>query len=244
MPRPKKSRMIFSPPQVRYFKPRGIPMKDLVEVYLTFEGYEALRLVDLEGLNQEEASRRMGVSRQTFGRVLAQARRSVSEALIHGLALRIEGGDFAVLKQPGKTTPLGQGRRVSVPLNTGEKVMKSIAVSAEGPSMDDPVDPRFGRAAGFLLVDPDTLATEYIDNGASQARAQGAGIQAAETLARAGVQVVLTGFVGPKAFAALSGAGIQVVQNLDGLTVRQAVEKFKNNAVTPSSAPNSPGGRN
>ncbi len=122
--------------------------------------------------------------------------------------------------------------------------MKSIAVSAEGPSMDDPVDPRFGRAAGFLLVDPDTLATEYIDNGASQARAQGAGIQAAETLARAGVQVVLTGFVGPKAFAALSGAGIQVVQNLDGLTVRQAVEKFKNNAVTPSSAPNSPGGRN
>jgi predicted DNA-binding protein (UPF0251 family)/predicted Fe-Mo cluster-binding NifX family protein len=243
--------MVFGCPEVRYFKPRGIPMKDLTEVYLTLEGYEALRLVDLEGLGQEEAAQNRAVSRQTFGRILADARRSVSEAIVKGLALRIEGGDYAFAGKADAAQP-NESEKVSL-LNlesdlpiitqTGAKLMKTIAVSAEGPSLDDPIDPRFGRAAGFLLVDPDTLATEYIDNGASQARGQGAGIQAAETIARAGAKVVLTGFVGPNAFGALKAAGIQVGQNLDGLTVRQAIEKYKNNEVTMSSAPNSPGGR-
>lgn len=250
MPRPKKCRMVFTLPETRYFKPRGIPMKDLTEVYLPLEGYEALRRVDLEGLNQEEAARQMGISRQTFGRVLAEARRCLSEAIVNGYALRIEGGDFALAKETQASRTTGFGRKapleskadLSTTLQTGETLMKTIAVSAEGPSLDDPVDPRFGRAAGFLLVDPETLDTEYIDNGASQTMARGAGIQAAETVVRSGAKVVLTGFVGPKAFAALSAAGVKVGQNLDGLTVRQAVEKFKNNQIEISSAPNASGG--
>ncbi len=249
MPRPKKCRVVFTLPETRYFKPRGIPMKDLTEVYLPLEGYEALRRVDLEGLNQEEAARQMGISRQTFGRVLAEARRCVSEAIVNGYALRIEGGDFALAKETqasrstvGRKAPLASKADLSTTLQTGETLMKPIAVSAEGPSLDDPVDPRFGRAAGFLLVDPETLDTEYIDNGASQTMARGAGIQAAETVARSGTKVVLTGFVGPKAFAALSAAGIKVGQNLEGLTVRQAVEKFKHNRIEISSAPNASGG--
>lgn len=116
--------------------------------------------------------------------------------------------------------------------------MNKIAVTSEGPSLDDLVDPRFGRAAGFLVVDLDTMNTQYIDNGSSQAMAQGAGIQAAEVVARAGVSCLLTGFVGPKAFQALSAAGIKVVQNLDGLTVRQAVERFQSGQVEMASQPN------
>jgi predicted Fe-Mo cluster-binding NifX family protein len=61
--------------------------------------------------------------------------------------------------------------------------------------------------------------------------AQGAGIQAAELVARAGVNFLLTGFVGPKAFQALTAAGIRVGQNLEGLTVRQAVERFQKGQV-------------
>jgi len=114
--------------------------------------------------------------------------------------------------------------------------MSKIAVSSEGPSLDDQVDPRFGRAAGFVVVDPETMVTEYIDNGRSQVMAQGAGIQAAELIARAGVSWVLTGFVGPKAFQALNAAGVQVAQNLEGLTVRQAVERFKSGEVAGAAA--------
>jgi predicted Fe-Mo cluster-binding NifX family protein len=121
--------------------------------------------------------------------------------------------------------------------------MGKIAITSEGPSLDDLVDPRFGRAAGFLVVDLDTMDTEYVDNGQSQVMAQGAGIQATELVARAGVSWLLSGYVGPKAFQALSAAGIHVGQNLEGLTVRQVVERFKSGGVELAQAPNREAGR-
>jgi predicted Fe-Mo cluster-binding NifX family protein len=126
-----------------------------------------------------------------------------------------------------------------------EKVveMNRIAITSEGPSLDDLVDPRFGRAAGFLVVDMDTMDTQYIDNGQSQVMAQGAGIQATEMVARAGVGWLLTGFVGPKAFTALSAAGIKIGQNLEGLTVREALERFKGGGIDTAQAPNREAGR-
>lgn len=104
---------------------------------------------------------------------------------------------------------------------------RSIAVSSEGPALSDSVDPRFGRAGGFVVVDAETLETTYLDNGASQVLAQGAGIQAAETLAKAGVQVLLTGHVGPKAWAALEAAGLEVVQGVENLTVGEALARYR-----------------
>jgi predicted Fe-Mo cluster-binding NifX family protein len=119
--------------------------------------------------------------------------------------------------------------------------MDRIAVSCEAPSLDSTVDPRFGRAAGFMIVDPETMDFEYLDNGASQAMAQGAGIQAAEIVLRSGAKFVLTGFVGPKAFMALSAAGIKVGQNLENLTVREAIDRFKAGKVQTASQPNKQG---
>lgn len=119
--------------------------------------------------------------------------------------------------------------------------MEKIAVSSEAPDLDARVDPRFGRAAGFVIVDPATMAFEYVDNGASQAMAQGAGIQAAETVAGTGARVLLTGYVGPKAFQALSAAGIAIGQNVDNLTVREAVQRFQAGEVPMAQAPNSRG---
>ena len=103
-----------------------------------------------------------------------------------------------------------------------------IAVSSQGPGLDDPVDPRFGRAAGFVIVDPQTMEFTYLDNLAARDMASGAGIQAAETVARSGARIVLTGQVGPKAQQVLSAADIQVVEDLGGLTVRKVVTRFRN----------------
>lgn len=228
---------------MRLFKPQGIPARQLPEVYLSLEGYEALRLSDLEGLRQEEAAARMQVSRQTFGRLLAEARRAVAEALVKGHCLRIEGGRVQTAAGGGdlqETASSGESVRGG---RTGEGVMKErIAVSSEGRDLDSRVDPRFGRAAGFLLIDPETLSFEHVDNSGAQAMGQGAGIQAAELLARHGVKVVLTGYVGPKAYQALTAAGIRIGQDLEDCTVREAIQRYREGRVRMAGGPNRPPG--
>ncbi len=94
MPRPQKCRRVAYVPGVTYFKPSGIPMRSLEEIRLSLEEAEALRLKDLEGMEQETASERMNVSRPTFQRVLSSARRKVAEALLNGRAIRISGGNY------------------------------------------------------------------------------------------------------------------------------------------------------
>ncbi len=119
----------------------------------------------------------------------------------------------------------------------GSVPISKVAVTSEGPTLSDAVDPRFGRAGGFVVVDLITLATTYVDNGSSQVLAQGAGIQAAENLVKAGAQVLLTGHVGPKAFTALQAAGVKMVQGVEAMTVGEAVTKFQAGEFTYSDAP-------
>ncbi len=94
MPRPKKKRNIICDPDVCYFKPRGVPLRKLTGVSLTVDEYEALRLADLMGLSHEAAGEHMGVSRATFGRIVQKARMTVADALVNGMAIRIEGGEY------------------------------------------------------------------------------------------------------------------------------------------------------
>jgi len=74
---------------VRYFKPQGIPLRELDEIELTLEELEALRLKNIKGLEQTEASEKMKTSQSTFQRILASAYRKVTEALIEGKAIKI-----------------------------------------------------------------------------------------------------------------------------------------------------------
>jgi predicted DNA-binding protein (UPF0251 family) len=92
MPRPCCLRQIGWKPPAGLFKPAGIPTCALEQVTLTLDEVEALRLADLNGLYQEQAAEQMQVSRPTFSRIIEQARRKVADALIHGKALRLEGG--------------------------------------------------------------------------------------------------------------------------------------------------------
>ena len=208
MPRPRQCRYVATTPSVTYFKPRGIPMTALEEVCLGVEELEALRLADLEGLTGSEAACRM-----------------VALALVTGRALRIEGGHYALAEPDPRTA------------DAKENTMQKIAISSEGPTLDDLVDPRFGRAGGFVVVDLPDMSVSYIDNGASQTMSMGAGIETAERVANAGVQVVLSGYVGPKAFDALKAAGIKVCQDVSG-TVREAVERFQKGEFPFADAPN------
>lgn len=116
--------------------------------------------------------------------------------------------------------------------------MGKIAISSDGPGLDSMVDPRFGRAAGFVVHDPASGELSYIDNGASQIMGQGAGIATAERIADADVEVVLSGYVGPKAFQALEAAEVKVCQDLDGMTVGAALERFLSGSVPFADAPN------
>ena len=110
-----------------------------------------------------------------------------------------------------------------------------VAVSASGPARSDTIDPRFGRAACFILVDTETNEWSAHDNAQNLNAAQGAGIQAAQTVAGLGAQAVVTGNVGPKAFRALSAAGIRVWL-CDGGTVEGAVARFIAGDLKPAAS--------
>ncbi len=111
-----------------------------------------------------------------------------------------------------------------------------IAISATGPSLDAEVDPRFGRCQYFLIIDPDTMEFEAVDN-ANKMASGGAGIASAQAVADKGAQVVLTGNCGPNASQTLSGAGVQVVTGVSG-KIRDAVEGYKSGRYKTTSGPN------
>ena len=110
-----------------------------------------------------------------------------------------------------------------------------IAVSAEGPSLDSPIDPRFGRCQYLLIVDSESLDFEAVENPAVMAPG-GAGIQAAELVASMGAGAVITGNCGPNAYQVLSAAGIGVFVGASG-SVRQAIEAYRKGELRAAAEP-------
>jgi predicted DNA-binding protein (UPF0251 family) len=109
LPRPFCLRRIAGRPAAVVFKPAGIPMREIEEVVLTLDEFEAVRLADLNGLYQEEAAKQMNVSRPTFSRVIDAAHGKIADALVHGKALRIEGGPVQLGKPRCCRVHDGQG---------------------------------------------------------------------------------------------------------------------------------------
>lgn len=102
-----------------------------------------------------------------------------------------------------------------------------VAVTSNGKDLTADVDPRFGRAAYFIIVDPDTMEYEAVENTQNMGLPQGAGIQAGKTIVENKVDVLLTGNCGPKAFKVLEAAGIKVVINASG-SIKDVIHQFKN----------------
>jgi predicted DNA-binding protein (UPF0251 family) len=112
MGRPKKCRWVETEPGVNFFKPRGIPLRSLQQIVITVDELEAMRLADFLEMTQEEVAQRMQVSRPTVTRMLSRAHQAVADALVHGKAICIQGGDYRVGQQCqecGEWVDLGKG---------------------------------------------------------------------------------------------------------------------------------------
>jgi len=110
-----------------------------------------------------------------------------------------------------------------------------IAVSATTPDLDADVDPRFGRCQYFIIIDPQSMELETLDNSNAMA-AGGAGISTAQMIAGKGAEVVLTGNCGPNAYQTLSAAGVQVITGVSG-SIKDAIEAFKEGRFQSSAQP-------
>ncbi len=201
MPRPINERRICCMTPAQVFKPAGIPMRDLEEVILTLDEAEAVRLADIESLYQEAAARRMGVSRQTFGRIVDSARKKIADAVINGKALRIEGGEVTIHDE-------------------GETVMK-IAV----PARDGLVDAHFGHCEYFQVFSLDEQKKIINEERVDPPEGCGCKSNIVAVLAQMGVTHMVAGNMGEGAVHVLQSHGIQVIRGAAG-NVKEAAERF------------------
>ncbi len=159
MPRPHACRRISEPPRFTCFKPRGVPLSALETVRLGLDEFEAVRLADLEGLYQEEAAERMGVSRQTFGNIVTAARRKIADALVNGKALTVEGGNVTMTAREflclvcghGWTLSFGEPRPETCPGCGSDRIHRNWPGPAEdrgGPQGNDGRQRRCGGGGG------------------------------------------------------------------------------------------------
>ena len=137
MSRPTKCRRVALLPRATYFKPAGIPLRVLDEVQLSVEEVEAIRIKDLEGLDQEAGGEKMNVSRATFQRVLVSGRQKIADALLNGKAIRIEGGSFEMAFSRFKCL---NGHEWEVPFETMISTPHRLCPRCDTPSIE-PLQP-------------------------------------------------------------------------------------------------------
>ncbi|NCC51926.1 MAG: DUF134 domain-containing protein [Spartobacteria bacterium] len=228
MPRPCRKRMISEAPPVTFFKPSGVPLLNLRVVRLTLDEWEALRLADAEKLYQEEAARRMDISRPTFSRLIESARGKVAGALTSGAALEIEGGPVTrASKQCRKKQACATRRIREQAVNSRRWTMsKRIAITAQSEDLATQIDPRFGRAAGFLVYDMETGESSFLSNEQNLNAVQGAGVQAARHIVNEQVDALITGNIGPKAFRFLDAADVKVYL-AENVSIQEALALYK-----------------
>jgi predicted DNA-binding protein (UPF0251 family)/predicted Fe-Mo cluster-binding NifX family protein len=203
-------------------------------VHLQIEELEALRLAHAEQLYQEGAAQRMGISRPTFGRLLDEAHRKVTRALLEGLALRIEGGSYHLA---GESCPRCEPH--STPHSKPGASMK-IAV----PILDESrISPHFGRAAAFLVFDTEgghiharevraNTHGHHVHAGHEHGHGQHSHAGFLSLLGDCGV--VISAGMGPGALSALQGAGMRVLLVRPGQTPEAAVQAFLEGRLTES----------
>jgi predicted DNA-binding protein (UPF0251 family)/predicted Fe-Mo cluster-binding NifX family protein len=201
MPRPCKCRRVCFNPQADYFKPRGIPVSQLEEVILTIDEFESVRLADLEGLYQEDAAKRMNVSRQTFGNIIETAHKKIADAIINARALKIKGGIVKMVQKQVK---------LCIPTTTNE-------------GKTAPVHGHFGSAPFFTIYDMAADTVEVIDN-ANEHHEHGA-CQPMSALTGRKIDAVVCAGMGARAVMKLNEGGIKVYRAVAG-TVADIAGQF------------------
>lgn len=210
MPRPRKCRKVCCLPDNDGFVPvRG--GEELTPIVLNVDEYESIRLIDREGFSQEQCGEYMRIARTTVQQIYAAARKKLADALVEGLPLRIEGGDFQLCD--GNEDYCGCGgcrrhRRGCVQQNIMEDRKMRIAIPLDENKQD--VCIVLARAPYFLFWEDgkDTI----LENPAAQAHG-GAGIQAAQFLVDNGVNVLITVRCGQNAADVFKVAGMKIYKS-------------------------------
>lgn len=202
MPRPPRDRIVEEVLSELQFRPVGTPVKNAEEIVLSFDEAEALRLADFEGLYQQAAAIRMGVSRTTFGRIVSSARHKTSDAILHAKKLRIEGG--AVIIGGFDTRPL----KIAVPQDP-----------------DGRVEEHFGRSQSISIfsIAKDQSLLESLSLEAQVGPGCKSGVFA--ILSEMGVSVLLVGCIGEGALRIASAHGLQVLRGASG-DIRSSIRDY------------------
>ncbi len=196
MPRPPKTRSVAFRPEVTYYKPAGTPLRELEEECLCVDELEALRLSDMDGLDQEACARRMNVAQSTFQRIVSSARGKVATALVTGKAIRIGGGNYEFVEPPARKK------------EENDPVIAAIAL--EG----NEVSQHFGRAPGFAIVEiagGSVVSRRDYPNPGPHQHGTLAGF-----LRDHQVSVVVVGGIGGPAQQALRANGLEIISGVSG----------------------------
>lgn len=236
MPRESKCRRVAFLPPVKAFKPVGVPLAKMEEVIFKVEEIEAIRLKNHLNLEQEECARLMEVSRPTFQRILTEAYSKVADAFTNGKSIRIEGGSYCLGKghcrRREKHLDYMEGCRYydsGLDLNQTEHKENhhpKIAVCAEYRDPASPVHERFGRCTCLGIWAPDKSTFSFLDINQTNLE-NGHGTNLAKMLVQAGVAVLITEHIGPKAFLILQRANVRIYNGAKGNTITQAVQMYQ-----------------
>mgnify|MGYP001034013935 FL=1 len=222
MSRPRKCRKVCQMPEIREFHPVGEILCQSA-VVLSVDEYEAIRLIDRQGFSQEECARYMQVARTTVQMIYDSARKKLAEALVSGLPLKIEGGDFQLCD--GKEEYCGCGgcrshRRKQMLMQHKEDGKMRIAIPLDENRQDICIV--LSRAPYFLFQDEDSQT--IVENPAAKAQG-GAGVQAAQFLVDNGVNVLITVRCGQNAADVFTAAGMKIYKSA-GKTAAEDLEAF------------------
>jgi len=208
MPRPMKCRKVCHFPGTLEFLPAGGDQAPS-PVILAVDEYETIRLIDKEGMNQEQCAAFMQIARTTVQRIYENARKKLADALVDGRALRIEGGDFVLCNGQNAACTQGTCLKQQYYTKKGDRIMR-IAVTYE----NGEIFQHFGHTRQFKVYDVENgmvIATQVIDtNGSGHGALAG-------VLHALNADVLICGGIGGGAQAALAAAGIRLYGGVSGL---------------------------
>lgn len=241
MARPRKWRRVCCLPENNLFGSLNSSNTDSEITQMTVEEYETIRLIDLEGLTQEECAQRMKVARTTVQRTYNDARKKLALALISGHVLKIAGGNYKLYSENEKIHGCGRCRRkrhrqanLTNPTKIVSKIeggsSMKIAIPVDGNSMDTRVAQSFGRAPYFLIYDAASKESEFIDNSAIAAQG-GAGIKAAQTVVDNKVGAIIVPRCGQNAADVMQKANIKLYKMIND-SVQDNIDAFNDDRLS------------
>lgn len=240
MARPHKWRCLECRPGTQVFGPVGVPARQLEKVVLPFDELEALRLLHLEGATQDEAGAKLGVSRSTVSRMAQRAHRTVTEALVQGKAVYVEGGPVTVVMVSSTPADMAPDRVISPHDNVGRREEKSnnahegdIMIIAV-PYLDGDVNAHFGSTRAFLIAQTSDGQVERSSIFELQGMQHNHG-GIADFLKEQGVEVIIAGGMGGPMQNALKQAGFELYCGIGGPAL-VAVEAFLTGDLVQSEA--------